>query len=198
MIQIKNNKKISKPFVILISIVFLISYCDYSYGAITCTGGYGISDTGTTSNPTFTHTFTLTPDIGSSAITNTHSFRLRTTDNNAWRLTASRVAITRSTGSGAAADNILDTDVNWSATVTPVSVRAGSTCTLAAPFNGTTTLNSISTAGGTVIANGSGRSNNTCTTAGSYWQVDVMLSIPQDFDFNIGTYTGMITYTLSN
>lgn len=195
--MIQNNKKIYKPFIILISIVFLISYCDYSYGAITCTGGYGISDAGTTSNPTFTHTFTLTPDIGSSAMTNTHSFRLRTTDNNAWKLTASRVAITRSTGSGAAADNILDTDVNWSGTLTKVGAGT-STLAFAAPFTGTTTLNSISTAGGTVIANGNGRTNIICTSAANYWQVDVTLSIPQDFDFNIGTYTGMITYTLSN
>ncbi len=159
---------------------------------------YAISNTSNTNNPTFTHTFTLTPDVGSTAITNMHSIRLRTSDNNAWRLTGSRVAITRSSGSGAAADNILDTDVSWSATVTNVGVMAGNTCALAAPFSGTTTLNSISTAGGTVIANGNRRTSNNCTTLGVYWQVDVTLSIPQDFVFNMGTYTGMITYTLSN
>ena len=197
MIQTMNKKRMYKPVVLLLAIVFLISYCDCSYGAITCTGGYGISDTGTTNNPTYTHTFTLTPTVGSTAATASHSFRLRTTDNNAWRLLASRVAITRSSGSGAAADNILDTDVSWSGTLTKVGAGT-STLTFAAPFTGTTTLNSISTAGGTVIANGNLRTNVICTSAANYWQVDVILSIPQDFDFNIGTYTGMITYTLQN
>lgn len=163
---------------------------------------YTITNTSNTQNPSFTHTFTLTPSVGASGITSNHTIRLRTTDMNAWKLTASRVAITRSSGSGAAAENILDTDVSWSATLVGTGPPVG-TATLTAPFNGTTTLNSISTAGGTIIVTGDNRTGSTtsCTNASAltrYWTVDVTLSVPQDFIFNSGTYTGMITYTLQN
>lgn len=160
---------------------------------------YTVTNTSNTQNPSFTHTFSITPSVGAASITNMHTVRLRTSDTNAWKLTGSRVAITRTSGSGAAADDIKDTDVSWSATLTPTSVTG--TASLTAPFNGATTLNSISTAGGTIIVSGNNRSFSSCTNAmglAAYWTLDVTLSVPQDFIFNSGTYTGMITYTLSN
>jgi hypothetical protein len=161
---------------------------------------YSITNTSDVTNPSFTHTFTLAPAIGSSALTNMHTIRLRTSDTNAWKLTGLRSAISRTSGSGPVGENILDTDVGWSATITPVGPPTG-TATLTAPFNGATTLNSISTGGGTVIVTGNNRSFTSCTNAmglARYWTLDVTLSTPQDLIFNSGSYTGMITYTLSN
>jgi len=163
---------------------------------------YRITNTANVANPTFTHTFTLTPNVPGTSVTNSHTIRLRTSDTNAWKMTGSRVAITRTSGSGAAADNILDTDVNWSATLVGTGPPVG-TASLTGPFIGTTTLNSISTGGGTIIVTGNNRTAATtsCTNATAlarYWTLNVTLSTPQDFIFNSGTYIGMITYTLQN
>lgn len=182
-----------KKLVFLLSAFFILSI---HFVNAQC---YTITNTSNVASPSFTHTFTLSPTVGASAVTNTHTIRLRTSDTNAWKLTGSRVAITRSSGSGAAADNIKDTDVSWSATLTPTSVTG--TASLTAPFNGTTTLNSISTAGNTTIVSGNGISFMSCTNAmglAAYWTLNVTLSVPQDFIFNPGTYTGMITYTIQN
>lgn len=177
-------------FIFLLALI--ISSCEKAYSQC-----YGISDTLGNSDPTINQTFNISPDVNPTDVTQSHSIRFRTSNMNGnWSLYVNNAAITRTSTGGPAAEDVKDSDVSYLAALTAVMVAG--VANLVAPFNGATTLASINAANTRIVA-GSGRSSGSCgAMSGSYWQLDVDLSVPQDFIFNIGTYDTTINYLLTS
>lgn len=154
-----------------------------------------ITDTSNNSNPTLSFNYSLTPSLGAAPTSNTHGVRIRTSAMS-WRLQAARVGPNRTSGSGPTAHDISASDINYTGTLTGTMTTAG-TATLISPFNAATTQASINTTN-TPIIQGTARTAANCSTmGGTYWDLTVNESIYPDFIFNVGTYSGTISYILT-
>ncbi len=148
------------------------------------------SDSAAGKNPTLNVNISVTPDLGASNATGSANFRLRT-NQTAWRLTASRTALSAG-GTGLALTDIL-LDVSTSAG-SNANASAG---TRVSPFTSQTTLNSVGTSATNVIS-GTAKTSSVrdSTNTSNYFQVNTTYSVPQDFFFTPGTASTTITYTL--
>lgn len=180
-----------RKFDFLIFFLLLVLLFGKSNNVLAC---LGITDDLNNPNPTLTASFSLLPDVDPLTDCWTGAIRIRT-DRISWRLTASRTGPNPTTATGNASDFVLASDLKITYTVQNFGSAPAGGAILVSPFTSTTPLSSIGS--GTLVVSGVKKSGTSCTnTNTSFYKLTKNLCLYRDFVFNLGGYSGQISYLL--
>ncbi len=146
------------------------------------------------SNPTLDVNFSISPDVSPFTDCWNGAFRIRSDKNN-WRLVASRIGPDPLGVSGEVSDNIMAGDIDLDYSVKSFGMADPHGAILVSPFSSKTHLSSIED--GTLILSGIKKSGNSCSPSNpNFYKLTKDLCLFRDFVFNVGTYSGQVSYLL--
>lgn len=172
---------------ILLVFIFFSNFCP----AVAC---LSITDDLNFPNPTLNADFSLLPDVSPFTDCWNTAFKIRSSQNN-WRLVANRTGPDPISVSGDPTDNVMARDLTLNYSIMSFGMTSPTGAVLVSPFSSETDLSSVQS--GTFIVSGITKSGTSCSASNpNYYKLSKALCLFRDFLFNIGEYSGQVSYLL--
>jgi len=176
---------------------FVIVFCLVCFLFIRCRNTQAclsITDDLNSPNPVLNADFKIQPDVSPFVDCWAGTLRIRSSNNN-WRLIANRIGPSPITITGDSKHDIKASDLSLELQLKAFGMTGDDGAILVSPFSTQTDLSSIES--GTFVVAGLEKSSNSCSSRNqNFYKVTQNLCLFRDFIFNVGEYSGEVSYTL--
>ena len=182
-------QKIFNPLLIIFFLsMFFFGKSDHTLACLSITDDFNFP------NPSLNITFNIQPDVSPFTDCWNGAIRIRS-DRNNWRLIANRTGPDPISVSGNSTDNVKANDITLDLSLQNFGMADANGGILVSPFSSQTTLSSIQS--GTLIVSGIKKSGSSCSSSNAnFYKLSKDICLFRDFVFNVGDYSGQITFTL--